>query len=257
MEGVVEPACSRPVSGAPIKAYPSGLVPSRRVLSGRFIRLEPLDPAAHAEDLYVAGHGSDEALQIWDYLPHGPWPDHASFTAHLRNQAADLDMIRFVLRPASTGTASGMASYMDINARDGVIEIGGIWFSLTLQRSRAATSGASITGTSAAASLTNVDNTINGSGQLGNGALTLETSIAQLNPDTKTLAADGEGRPYAVLVVSYFFLVLHFLGGWLLQLEMGHRYTYAGVAILLIIGQAVVLESVTTLLFRILRGRSE
>jgi RimJ/RimL family protein N-acetyltransferase len=139
MEGVVEPACSRPVSGAPIKAYPSGLVPSRRVLSGRFIRLEPLDPAAHAEELYSAGHGSDEALQIWDYLPHGPWPDHASFTAHLRNQAADLDMIRFVLRPASTGTASGMASYMDINARDGVIEIGGIWFSLALQRTRAAT----------------------------------------------------------------------------------------------------------------------
>jgi hypothetical protein len=62
---------------------------------------------------------------------------------------------------------------------------------------------------------------------------------------------------YAILVVSYFFLVLHFLGGWLLQLEMHHRYTYAGVAILLIIGQAVVLESVTTLLFRILRGRSE
>jgi hypothetical protein len=62
---------------------------------------------------------------------------------------------------------------------------------------------------------------------------------------------------YAILVVGYFFLVLHFLGGWLLQLEMHHRYTYAGVAILLIIGQAVVLESVTTLLFRILRGRSE
>jgi hypothetical protein len=62
---------------------------------------------------------------------------------------------------------------------------------------------------------------------------------------------------YAILVVGYFFLVLHFLGGWLLQLEMHHRYTYAGVAILLIIGQAVVLENVTTLLFRFLRGRSE
>ncbi|MDQ2824264.1 MAG: hypothetical protein M3R29_02325 [Verrucomicrobiota bacterium] len=62
---------------------------------------------------------------------------------------------------------------------------------------------------------------------------------------------------YAVLVVGYFFLVLHFLGEWLHQLAMHHRYTYAGVAILLIIGQAVVLESVTTLLFRILRGRSE
>jgi hypothetical protein len=63
---------------------------------------------------------------------------------------------------------------------------------------------------------------------------------------------------YAVLVVGYFFLVLHLLGDWLYQLEIHHRYTYAGVAILLIIGQAVVLESVTTLLLRILlRGRSE
>ena len=62
---------------------------------------------------------------------------------------------------------------------------------------------------------------------------------------------------YAVLVVGYFFVVLHFLGEGLHQLENRHRYTYAGVAILLIIGQAVVLESVTTFLLRMLRGRSE
>ena len=62
---------------------------------------------------------------------------------------------------------------------------------------------------------------------------------------------------YAALVVGYFFLVLHFLGGWLHQLEFRHRYTYAGVAILLIIGQAVVLESVTPFLLRLLGGRSE
>jgi hypothetical protein len=62
---------------------------------------------------------------------------------------------------------------------------------------------------------------------------------------------------YAVLVVGYFFLVLHFLGDWLYQLEVHHRYTYAGVAILLIIGQAVVLEGLTTLLLIMIRGRSE
>jgi hypothetical protein len=62
---------------------------------------------------------------------------------------------------------------------------------------------------------------------------------------------------YAVLVIGYFFLVLHFLGDWLHGLEVDHRNTYAGVAILLIIGQAVVLEAVTTLLLRILRGRTE
>lgn len=61
---------------------------------------------------------------------------------------------------------------------------------------------------------------------------------------------------YALLVVAYFFLVLHFLGGWLYQLESQHRYTYASVAILLMIGQAVVLQNVTTLLLRFIRRRA-
>jgi hypothetical protein len=62
---------------------------------------------------------------------------------------------------------------------------------------------------------------------------------------------------YALLVIGYFLLVLNFLGGWLEQLELRHRYAYGGVAILIIIGQAVVLESITTLLLRLIRGRSE
>ena len=63
---------------------------------------------------------------------------------------------------------------------------------------------------------------------------------------------------YAALVTVYFFAVLHFLGSWLVQLETQHIRVYAAVAILLIIGQAVVLESVTTGLLRLLRGgRSE
>jgi hypothetical protein len=63
---------------------------------------------------------------------------------------------------------------------------------------------------------------------------------------------------YAVLVAIYFFAVLHFLGGWLVRLATEHIHTYAIVAILLIIGQAVVLEAVTTGLLRLLRGgRSE
>jgi hypothetical protein len=62
---------------------------------------------------------------------------------------------------------------------------------------------------------------------------------------------------YALLVVAYFFLVLHFLGGWLSRLDQQDVKLYALVSIGLIIGQAVVLESVTTLIFRLFRGRSE
>ena len=60
---------------------------------------------------------------------------------------------------------------------------------------------------------------------------------------------------YVVLVTGYFFLVLHLLGHWLYQLETRHRIVYAFVAILLIAGQAVVLDAVTTVLFRLLRRR--
>jgi hypothetical protein len=62
---------------------------------------------------------------------------------------------------------------------------------------------------------------------------------------------------YAVLVITYFFLVLNLLGQWLYELEIHRRYTYAALAILLIIGQAVLLESLTTFLIRLIRGRSE
>ena len=62
---------------------------------------------------------------------------------------------------------------------------------------------------------------------------------------------------YAVFVTAYFLLVLHFLAGWLQDLHLHHVKIYASVAIVLIIGQAVLLESVTTGLLRLIRGRSE
>jgi hypothetical protein len=63
---------------------------------------------------------------------------------------------------------------------------------------------------------------------------------------------------YGVFVTGYFFLVLHYLSGWLQDLHLNHVQLYAVATIVLIIGQAVLLESITTWLLRLLRGgRSE
>ena len=59
---------------------------------------------------------------------------------------------------------------------------------------------------------------------------------------------------YAVLVVGYFFAVLHFLAAWISQLEKSHIVIYAFVAIALIIVQGIVLETLTTSLMRLLQG---
>jgi RimJ/RimL family protein N-acetyltransferase len=139
MDDQLEQPFPRRLSGRLIANPPNGLIPARTPLLGRHIDLEPLNPAIHASELYKAGHGSDETLRIWDYLPWGPWVDQAAFTASLRSWAATFDYVWFSLRPKNTGTADGMATYLDIHPLDGVIEIGGIWFSPELQRTRAAT----------------------------------------------------------------------------------------------------------------------
>ena len=87
--------------------------------------------------------------------------------------------------------------------------------------------------------------------------------MAQVSPTKKekvnTLRAFlVELAMYAVFVTGYFFLVLHYLSGWLQDLHLYHVKFYALITIVLIIGQAVLLESVTTWLLRLLRGgRSE
>src|SRR2546423_14159437 len=61
---------------------------------------------------------------------------------------------------------------------------------------------------------------------------------------------------YAVFVTGYFFLVLHYLSEWLEDLHLNHVRIYALATIVLIIGQAVLLEDVTTWLPRPLPRRS-
>jgi hypothetical protein len=58
---------------------------------------------------------------------------------------------------------------------------------------------------------------------------------------------------YSVLVVGYYFFVLHFLGDWLASLFDHKRKVYAAVALLLILGQGIVLETVTTALLKIIK----
>ena len=134
-----EPTFPRPLSGERVDPLPSGLAPARQVIDGRHVHLEPMDPAVHADDLYEASHASQEGRAIWTYLPEGPWPDRAAYASHIRANAGMLDRSYYALRPLPDGKASGQASFMDIHAGNGVIEIGYIWFAPSMQRTRAAT----------------------------------------------------------------------------------------------------------------------
>ena len=49
--------------------------PDRKVLQGRYCRLEPLDVAKHGPDIAAANLGADD---VWSYLPAPPPKDRAS-----------------------------------------------------------------------------------------------------------------------------------------------------------------------------------
>lgn len=62
---------------------------------------------------------------------------------------------------------------------------------------------------------------------------------------------------YAVLVSVYVLFVIGLLNTWLHGLYDHNKTLYAVVALLLIIGQGVVLETVTTLLLKLVGTRSD
>ncbi len=129
----------RPLSGQNITRLPSALLPERTALKGRFVDLEPQDASIHAEELFEAGHGSESALKIWDYMTYGPWPTVDAYASTLRQQSASFDPIFYTIRSHTHGKACGQASFLDIHAQNGVIEIGHIWLGPELQRTRGAT----------------------------------------------------------------------------------------------------------------------
>jgi RimJ/RimL family protein N-acetyltransferase len=110
--------------------------PERAPLEGEIVRLEPVDPARHARDLFAASEG---AAALWDYLAYGPFPDQHTFTEWLAERAASEDPLFYAVVDRDSGAAGGMASLMRIKPEHGVIEIGHIWFAPVLQRTRQAT----------------------------------------------------------------------------------------------------------------------
>jgi RimJ/RimL family protein N-acetyltransferase len=119
-----------PLAWTPVAA------PQKRTIDGNYVRLEPVDPARHAEDLFELSRGSPA---IWTYLGYGPFADLAGFRAWLAERAQQSDPLFVTIVDRQSGRASGMASYLRITPADGVIEIGHIWFVPAIQRTCQAT----------------------------------------------------------------------------------------------------------------------
>jgi RimJ/RimL family protein N-acetyltransferase len=110
--------------------------PRRVPLEGETVLLEPLNPGRHGEQLYASTTGAD---LTWTYLPYGPFAGKDQFMSWLAERAAMDDPLAFTIIDRAAGAARGMATLMSMVPEHGVIEIGHIWLSPQLQRTRQAT----------------------------------------------------------------------------------------------------------------------
>jgi RimJ/RimL family protein N-acetyltransferase len=105
-------------------------------LYGKWVMLEPLSVDLHSADLWNAVEGHEE---IWDWMGDGPYASEAGLEKAIEAKATGAAARFFAILPAEVGCAAGYASLMRIDALNGVIEVGNVLFSPSLQRTAAAT----------------------------------------------------------------------------------------------------------------------
>lgn len=109
--------------------------PAARLHHGLSVRLAPLT-IEHAPDLWDACRGADET---WRYMKSGPFEDYRAFQRYITDTAYRTNQLYFSVFPRSSEKAEGWLSYCDVRPEHAAVEIGSVWYSPSLQRTRAAT----------------------------------------------------------------------------------------------------------------------
>ncbi|WP_137817475.1 GNAT family N-acetyltransferase [Pseudomonas sp. 2FG] len=127
------------MSNQPLLHWQPAKTPERRPLSGQRVRLEPLDPARHGDDLWQVLQGPQADPALWDYMAYGPFGERSAFDAWLSGNAATSNPLFYSVIDPASARAQGLLSFLNIVPAHGSIEIGNICYGRAMQRSAPAT----------------------------------------------------------------------------------------------------------------------
>ena len=129
-------ALGQPI-GFPLPKWTPPSVPARTAMDGQYCRLEPMHERFAHELHTAASHDRDG--RTWTYLPYGPFASEDDLRSWLTRESQSDDPLFFVIVDATTGRAVGQASYLNIKPGQGSVEVGHVYFSPLMQRTRVAT----------------------------------------------------------------------------------------------------------------------
>jgi len=126
----------QPVGDLLVPAWTPRRRPEPVTIEGRYVVVEPLS-TDHAADLLAALCGPDDR-SLWTYRPTEPPADEREMTELIARTLTTPDLLTFVLLPQG-GAPAGIASYTRIDPATGQVEVAGVLYARSLQRTRAAT----------------------------------------------------------------------------------------------------------------------
>lgn len=112
--------------------------PPATPIEGRYARIERLDAARHAGELFEA-NARDVAGRNWTYLFDEKPATPEAYRAWASKASSTDDPLFHAIVDRGTGRAAGVAALMRVDRANGVIEVGHINFAPPLKRTRAAT----------------------------------------------------------------------------------------------------------------------
>jgi RimJ/RimL family protein N-acetyltransferase len=111
-------------------------VPGRITRQGQYVSLAPLDPERDIDDLYELSHEPPSYQAVWTYLWNGPFASKAEMLTWLGTVAASDDPLFFTVTSHAHDRKVGMIAIMNIVASMGRAELGSIWYSPLVQRTK-------------------------------------------------------------------------------------------------------------------------
>ena len=124
--------------GSPLPEWKPLAPPPRETLSGRYCRIEPLNAAQHAADLF-AGNALDASGAGWTYLTVGPFAHFEEYQHWMQSVCPGNDPLFQAIIDVKSQKAVGVASYMRIDGKVGAVEVGHIKYTPLMQRTPIAT----------------------------------------------------------------------------------------------------------------------
>ena len=123
--------------GGKVDRHGSAGLPAKKIYSGQFVELTPVDPDRDTEQLFEASHADADCLKIWTYMPFsGPFENVEEMRDWLRLCRDHDNFVYLTVRNKVDNRAVGMVGFLSIIPEMWRLELGFIWYTPAIQKTK-------------------------------------------------------------------------------------------------------------------------